>query len=347
MVWVQAFVRLLLLLSLLLSAAKVSCLAQTTAHTFIRYEDTHPQMGTLFRIVCYAPDSAVARRAVEAAWVRVDTLNARYSDYLPDSELNRLCATAGSGQWVPVSDDLADILRLSGRFWQESGGAFDASVGPLTRLWRRARQLKELPDTARLEAALQRVGWQYVEMRSCSEPRWWQVWRRGRGREATFQRSEKTCQVRLSRAGMQLDLGGIAQGYAADACLQVLRTYGIKQALADAGGDIALGAPPPDAAGWAIKVPMELGDSLIWLSHCGITTSGATFRYVEHEGVRYSHIVDPRTGWGLTHGYLVTVMAPNATTADAWATAISVSGVLPQKQHPRKRVSAWVRKKLI
>ncbi|MCC6461597.1 MAG: FAD:protein FMN transferase, partial [Saprospiraceae bacterium] len=198
-----------------------------------------------------------------------------------------------------------------------SDGAFDVTVGALTRLWRRARHQQELPDPARLAAARATVGWRSL-------------------------RFSKNHRLRLTRAGTRLDLGGIAQGYAADECLRLLRIAGIRQALADAGGDIALGDAPPDASGWRIEKPGlgpagEAKTEVLFLSNCGITTSGASSRYLEMDGVRYSHIVDPRSGQSLTHRNLVTVQAPDATTADAWATAISVGGETAWKTWKKRR----------
>lgn len=286
-----------------------------------RYEFSHPQMGTVFKLVCYATDSARAAAAARAAFDRVDTLNAIMSDYLPDSELMRLCDRAGSGEKVAVSLDLWKILNQSTVFSRQSGGAFDVTVGPLTRLWRRARNLQELPDSARVEAARALVDWRNIKF------------------------YPKNHRVELLKNGMKLDLGGIAQGYAADECLRILRRYGIRRALADAGGDIALGDPPPGAPGWIIDTPA--GTALApfqTLRQCGITTSGATYRYLEAGGRRYSHIVDPRTGWGLTHRVLVTVRAPTATEADAWATAVSVLGPEGWEQIRRRRpaVKIWI-----
>ncbi|MFN0174060.1 MAG: FAD:protein FMN transferase [Saprospiraceae bacterium] len=288
-----------------------------------RFEFTHPQMGTVFRLVMYAKSESQAQIGAAQAFAAVDSMNASMSDYLPESELNRLCATAGSGKDVLVSEDLWQILKLSKKFYHRSNGSFDVTVGPLTRLWRRARNLKELPDSTKVEEARQLLGFQNI----------------------VFKKGKK---IELKEAGMRLDLGGIAQGYAADRCLKILRRNGIRRALADAGGDIALGDAPPGEAGWAIEVlsksigvnsnhPGTMKQTLR-LSNCGITTSGATFRYLEANSKRYSHIVDPRTGWALTHRVLVTVQAPDATTADAWATAISVMGESGwQKLKPKHR----------
>ncbi|MDX1910969.1 MAG: FAD:protein FMN transferase [Saprospiraceae bacterium] len=279
-------------------------------------------MGTVFRLVFFTEkDTQQAAAIARAVFLRVDSLNASMSDYLPESELNRLCATAGSGRAVRVSDDFWKVLRLSARFSRKSGGAFDVTIGPLTRLWRRARNLKELPDSLRVEEARALVDYRNIEFR--------------RGQS-----------VVLKKAGMRLDLGGIAQGYAADVCLKILKDNGIPCALVDAGGDIALGQAPPDESGWKIVLP-ALHDSLrgqtLRLSDCGITTSGATYRYLEANGRRYSHLIDPRSGWGLTHRVLVSVKAPDAVTADAWATALSVLGETGLKQlaRPPQHIEVW------
>lgn len=295
--------------------------------TLRRFEFAHPQMGTTFRLVMYANSENQAHKAANQAFAAVDCMNASMSDYLPESELSRLCNAAGSGQSIRVSNDLWQILKLSKGFSRQTNGAFDATVGPLTRLWRRARNLKELPDSMRIEAARQLVGFQNM----------------------VFKKGKK---IALNTVGMRLDLGGIAQGFAADRCLKILRKNGIHRALADAGGDIALGDAPPGKSGWAIEIPADQNEgatssrtlTTLRLTNCGITTSGATYRYLEVDGRRYSHIVDPRSGWGLTHHILVTIQAPNATKADAWATAISVLGQTGWQKLTRKpkKMKVWL-----
>ena len=166
--------------------------------TLRRYTFSHPQMGTVFRLVLYAESENVAQNAANQAFAAVDSMNASMSDYLPDSELSLLCNTAGTGQSVRISADLWQILKQSKQFSRQSKGAFDATIGPLTRLWRRARNLKALPDTAKILEARELVGFQNL----------------------ILQKGQK---IKLQKAGMRLDLGGIAQGYAADRCLNILK----------------------------------------------------------------------------------------------------------------------------
>jgi len=290
------------------------------AWTQNRFEFHHPQMGTVFRLVFYSnQDSTEAKVLANTIFDRIDTLNMRFSDWLPESELNRLCQKAGEKGCQQVSAELADIVQKSGIFARQSNGAFDITVGALTRLWRRSRNLKELPEPERIASAQKTVGWRNISVRT------------------------RTSSVRLHKEGMMLDLGGIAQGWTADDCLGILRSNRINMALVDAGGDIALGDAPPGREGWQIEIPSAEGNKRMLLKNCGITTSGPAYRYLELDGKRYAHIVDPRTGQPLTHRTQVTVIAKNATTADAWATAISVLGEKGWKQLKSKpEIKVWI-----
>jgi FAD:protein FMN transferase len=270
-----------------------------------RHAFTHAKMGTLFRIVVYTPDSAQARTAAAMAFARVDTLNQIMSDYLPDSELNRLSATSGTGQAVKVSPDLWHVLQLSAKASRLSQGAFDVTVGPFVQLWRRSRRQLQLPSAEALAKARQAVGHQHLRL------------------------DPKTRTVELLVPGMRLDLGAIGKGYAVDEALKVLQRQGISAALIDGGGNVVVSQPPPDRPGWQVAVGQagrQTADTTRYLRlRCaGIASSGDLYQYVELEGQRYSHIVHPQTGLGLTHQREVTILAPNGTTADWLSTALSV-----------------------
>lgn len=272
-----------------------------------RFEFAQPQMGVPFRLVLYARDGAAATNAATAAFARVADLNAKLSDYDADSELSRLSRTSGSGEWVPVSDDLWRVLTTAQALSARSDGAFDVTVGPVVNLWRKARREKRLPDERLLAEARARTGWRLVELDA---------------RRRT---------VRLAAPDMRLDLGGIAKGYALDEALKVLRDQGITSALVSGGGDIAVSEAPPGQRGWRIELSGPEGapsaNEFVRLRHAALATSGDLFQFVEIGGVRYSHIVDPRTGLGLTDHGLVTVIARDGTSADGLATALSVMGV--------------------
>ncbi len=273
-------------------------------------------MGSAVRIVLYAEADEAAFAAATAAFDRVLELDAVMSDYRPDSELSLLCdraaqgATAQMGKgdvgeagMIPVSEDLFDVLRRAKRISVLSGGAFDMTVGELTRLWREARRQGRLPERSRLDKAMQRVGYEHLALDNAART------------------------VRFGRPGARLDLGGIGKGYAADAAGRVLEAHGVRSYLIDMGGDLLAGEAPPGSEGWRIEIQAGGQCEAITLARAAVATSGDTERFIEVDGVRYSHILDPRTGLGLTERLHVTVVAPDATDADALASAVSVLGV--------------------
>ena len=277
------------------------------ATTLERFEFTRPQMGVPFRIVLYSANETNAQAAAQAALDRVAALNQVLSDYDPDSELNLVCHNTAPGQPAPVSPDLWLMLERSQNLSRRSDGAFDATIGPLVNLWRRSRRRLELPPADLLQEARARVGWQHLQL----DPR---------RRTVTFLRPD-----------MRLDFGGIAKGYAADEALAVLRCHGIPHALVAAAGDVTAGEPPPGQTGWRVEIgaadhPQAPPPRVVMLRNGSVSTSGDIFQRLEIGGRRYSHIVDPRTGIGLTDHSLVTILARDGTTADSLATAVSVLG---------------------
>ncbi|MFM8273233.1 MAG: FAD:protein FMN transferase [Gemmata sp.] len=263
-------------------------------------------MGTTFRIVLYAADKATARTAADAAFARVAELDSIMSDYKPDSELVLLCKRFSKRveEPVKVSDDLFVVLQKAEELSKRCDGAFDVTVGPVVQLWRLARRTQQLPDEKELAVALAKVGYTKLKL----DP------------------AMKTAQ--LLTPGMQLDLGGIAKGYAADAALKLLREkFGIKPALVAAYGDIACGDPPPGQTGWKVEIaPIGKGQKPrpLTLANAAVSTSGDLEQFVEIGGLRYSHLLDPKTGLGLTGRRSVTVIAPNGVTADSMTKAVSV-----------------------
>jgi thiamine biosynthesis lipoprotein len=256
-------------------------------------------MGTLFRIKLYATDEVQAKAAFQAAFGRVAELDAALSDYKPDSELNRICRTA-VGVPVRVSDDLFQVLTASQNLATETGGAFDVTLGPIIRLWRDARRTHRLPSPDALRDAAARCGYRKLHLDPAART------------------------VTLEQPDMQLDLGGIAKGYAADAALAALRQLGIRSALVAASGDLAFGDAPPGASGW--KIGIASSERILELCNAAVSTSGDTEQYVEIGGTKYSHIVDPGTDFGLTRSILVTVVARRGVDADRLSTAVSVLG---------------------
>jgi thiamine biosynthesis lipoprotein len=257
-------------------------------------------MGTTVRLVLYAPTPEQAERGRLAAFAVMKDVDDLMSDYKPGSELSRLSRSAGRGP-QPVSPPLFEVLQASVRAAELSGGAFDVTAGPLVKLWRRSRKERKLPSAEELRSARALVDY----------------------RRLVLDPAKRTAE--LLQEGMQLDLGGIAKGYACDRALAALHGLGIRRALVDTGGGMALGDPPPGKPGWRIGM---LGDSsrVLVLSNCGISTAGDVEQFVEIDGKRYSHIIDLATGLGLTNQAMATVLAPNGLTSDALDTPVCILG---------------------
>jgi len=287
---------------------------ESRAGALIRLTETRRFMAVPWTVTAHAADEETGRRAVAAAFAEIARIEAILSDYEPESELSRLSAAAPTVGPVPVSEDLWTVLVRAGEIRDATDGAFDLTVGPLTTLWRRARQSGRLPPADKRAAAQAAVG------------------------AASLALDPQRRTVHLTRPGMRLDAGGIGRGYALDRALDVLAAHGITSAMIDCSGDVVVSGPPPGAPGWRIAVrpfaaattaDRGAGDppvAPLVLTHAAVTTSGEAYQFVEIDGVRYSHIVDPRTGLGVTGQTAVTVIAPDATTADALATALSVLG---------------------
>jgi thiamine biosynthesis lipoprotein len=263
-------------------------------------------MGTTFTVVLYARDKGIALRASRAAFARIAELDSRLTDYRDDSEAIRVAREA-VGRAVPVSTDLYRVLSLAQAMSVRTGGAFDVTIGPLSRLWRRARRQSELPDPREVDAARSVSGFELVRL------------------------DEESRSVMVARAGMRFDFGGIAKGYAADRALEAVRAAGVARALVVAGGDVAAGDPPPGEPGWRVSIaPFDTATTApagsLTLANRGVSTSGDAEQWVEIDGVRYSHIFDPRTGQPLTGRRQATAVARDAATSDMLATTLCVLG---------------------
>ena len=267
---------------------------------------TGVHMGTEFRITLYTSDPLVAKRALQAAFSQIEQLDETLSNYRADSELSVLCRSAPHAEPVEVSDALWRVLSRSQRLAGRSGGAFDVTIGTFTKQWRRARRRGILPTTLQLEQAATVTGYHHLYV------------------------DPECFKVQLLLENMQLDLGGIAKGYAADVALSTLKDFGITQASVDAGGDLVVGDPPPGKTGWKIAIASleadEVARDFVNLTNAAIATSGDLWQFIEIDGVRYSHIIDPQTGMGLTQRRSATVIAVDGMTADGLASALCVLG---------------------
>jgi thiamine biosynthesis lipoprotein len=264
-----------------------------------RFEFTESHMATPCEIKLYAPDAETAQAAAREAYQEIAAIDESMNDWKAESEISRLSAASG-GREVAVSDRLFEVLEASQRISAFSQGAFDITVGPVVKLWRRIKKDSRMASPEELRGALASVGYRHV----------------------TLDPARRT--VRLDLPGMSLDVGGIAKGYACDRALAILARHGITRALVNTGGGMAFGDPPPGQAGW--KIGLADTDQVLSLSRCGVATSGDWERFVVIDGKRYSHVVDPRTGLGLTNRALVTVVAPTGMDADGLTKTVMVRG---------------------
>jgi FAD:protein FMN transferase len=277
--------------------------------TATRFQFTQTEMAVPIRIVLYAPNNATASAAASSAFSRFHELNAALSDYDPESELRKLCGSSSEGNAVPVSDDLWRVLVRARLLAEQSGGAFDVTVGPLVLIWRNARRTKELPTADSIAKARESVGYRFLQLHPDDHS------------------------VELLKPHMRLDLGGIAKGYAVDEAMAAIRKHGITSIMVEAGGNIGLGDPPPEAVGWRIGIARPDVQSppreYLELSNVAISTSGDMWQYAIIKDKRYSHLVNPQTGMALTEHCSVAVIGPDGLSTDGVSSAIAILG--PEK----------------
>ena len=260
------------------------------------------KMGVDFRIDLYAESKDLAETAVKKAFARIDDINSKMSDYIVDSELWRISGSSCKKEKIKVSEEMWEVLTYSKKINELSGGAFDITAGPYILMWRKARVIKSYPSERSMVRAANKVGMSKIK----------------------FDSKAKTVQLEADK--MRLDLGGIAKGYAADEALKVLKEYGIKYAMVDGSGDISLTSHPDGE--WKVFVSdrKDQTKAYVKISDAAIATSGDTYQNVVINGKKYSHIVDPKTGIGVTGSYRVTVIAGNGKQADSLASALTVMG---------------------
>ncbi len=259
------------------------------------------------RVELFARTSAQARSLASAAFDRVHALNDVLSDYQATSQVGRL--TTDSGESIPISPALFDALERSIQISRATGGCFDATIGASSQLWRKARKENIVPSEDAIARANAMGGWDKIALKS-----------RANHDETT---------LTFLRPGIRLDFGAIGKGIAAQAALETLRTLGTSIAMCSLAGDIACGDAPPDSDGWTIDVESGIEGvplcRLVLRNQC-VSTSGDESQHFDANGIRYSHVIDPRTGHAVTRRIAATVVCRDGAVADALATALCVGG---------------------
>ncbi|MBI2435056.1 MAG: FAD:protein FMN transferase [Candidatus Hydrogenedentes bacterium] len=292
---------------------------------------THTAMGAKFEIQVYPPTPGMLeeelRPVVEEAWEAIDALERRISNWIPESELSQVNRQAAVRS-VPVSSATLLMLDQSRQFWEQTGGAFDPTVGPLIELWGFYRKEGHLPSDDELEQARAKVGLQYVEV--------------------DYQAST----VKFKKSGMHLDFGGIGKGYAVDLAAGILKGHGVTAALVN-GGNSSLYAigHPPERKGWTVRLQQSYGTAQEYVQEIEITdvsfsASSGVEKFFELEGNRYCHIFDPKTGMPVEGVLTAMVVAPTATETDALSTSFFVLGETGTRayceKHPEARAILMV-----
>lgn len=270
-----------------------------------RYEYSHQQMGTQIGLVFYEKDGQKADSIAQLVFKRIDELNRTLSNYLPESEINQLSKRPNMN--VALSEDLFRLMNISVNLAKSTNGAFDITLGPLIELWKNARENRQVPSIAEIKTAQQSTGYGNLEFLNGNI-------------------------IRIKQEGMQLDVGGIGKGFAADEAISLLKRNGINAALVDMGGDVTVSEAPPNKEFWVLGFSYfnENGEEVfqkIKLKNQAVATSGDLYQYAIIDGKRYSHIINPKNGMALSNNIQVTVVAPNGTMADAYASALSVLGI--------------------
>ncbi|HEX6171265.1 MAG TPA: FAD:protein FMN transferase [Chitinophagaceae bacterium] len=283
-----------------------------------RFQFSETKMGSPFTIIFYHTDSTEALLIAKGCFSIVDSLNNIFSDYSSESEVGRLALQENQTD-IKVSDGLFDMLVRSKEAWERSGKTFDITIGTLTQLWRKAKKENRFPSEAEIKAANELTGFKNLVM------------------------DERSKTISFKQPGIRLDFGGIVPGYAAQRVIDLLKTKNINIALVDASGDIVMGEAPPGKDGWTIGVNLPGNENEIWdkkleLKNFAVSTSGDVYRYTIHHGIKYSHIIDPGTGYGVTSQRNVTVIAKYGADADWLATACSILPIkkalaLAKKEH--------------
>lgn len=277
----------------------------------VRVTATHPAMGTEFSFILYGnpeSDPEALRSAAEEAFAAIDGMENVISNWRENSEVSML-NRAEPGVEHPLSLGLFSIIEFSKGLFEDTGGVFDPTVGPLLELWGFYRKEGTLPEEGEVKQALDAVGLNHVRLVPANRA------------------------VVLEKAGLSLDFGGIGKGMALDVAAEVLKQNGVTQALLHSGTStvLALGAPPGQE-GWTVEIKdpynKETGvvDSVA-LRDASLSTSAGYENAFTVDGKTYSHLFDPRTGYPAEGPLSATAIAPTGMESDALSTAFFVMGV--------------------
>jgi thiamine biosynthesis lipoprotein len=269
------------------------------------FKQTLKLMGSRFEITVVAKDSVEADRYISTAVneiVRIEKLISSWDENSQTSAINRMAGI----QPVEVDKELFDLIERALAISKLTDGAFDITYASMDRIWKFDGTMPEMPSPEEIKASVSKVGYENV----------------------VLDKAKST--VFLTQKGMRIGFGAIGKGYAADKAKAMLASMGVSSGIINASGDMNTWGKQPDGSAWKVAItnPMDKNKvfALLPIIDGAVVTSGNYEKYVEFDGVRYTHIIDPRTGYPATGVISVTVFAPKAELADALATSVFVMG---------------------
>lgn len=269
------------------------------------YKQTKFLLNTLVEITVEGERESKAERAVELAFAEIKRIENLMSRHREGSEVYLINQQAFQKE-IPISPELFSLIKTAQIYTKKTNGAFDITVTPLLLLWKKVKQRGKLPSTEEIKKALSLVGAEKIIL------------------------GEKEHTIKLAQPGVQIDLGGIAKGYAVDKAIEVLKKEGISRALVNAGGDLYTLGHPLKRDHWRVGVQDPYNKTnilgIIKLKNMAVATSGNYERFFELGGRKYCHIVNPQTGYPVPGMLSVTIIAPTTLEADILATAVFVLG---------------------
>ena len=263
-------------------------------------------LGSPFEITVVAKDTIQGNEYIDLAVNEVKRIENLISDWIPTTQVSEINKNAGIKE-VKVDDEVFDLLQRSVKISKLTNGAFDVSYASMDKIWKFDGSMKEMPTEEAIKKSVEKIGYQNI----------------------IFDEKEKTVFLKLQ--GMKLGLWGIGQGYIADKVKALLQSKGCKSGLVNVSGDINTWGKQPDGKSWTVGIVNPMNKNKVFatfpLEDSAVETSGSYEKYVTFNGIRYSHIIDPRTGYPATGIVSVSVFAKQTEIADALATGIFVLGI--------------------
>lgn len=263
-------------------------------------------MGSRFDITVVAEDEVSANHYIDKAIVEISRIEKLISSWIPSSQTSEINKNAGLAP-VKVDQELFDLIDRCITISKITDGAFDISYASIDKVWKYDGSMTEMPTKEAIENSVAKIGYQNILM------------------------DKKALTVFLKLEGMKIGFGAIGKGYAADKVRSMLKADGVKSGIINASGDLTTWGKQPDGTDWMVGITNPLNKDKIFswfpVYNAAVATSGNYEKFVTFNGVKYSHIIDPRTGYPSTGIISVTIFAPSAELCDALATSVFITGV--------------------